>query len=132
MRSLGVTDARIKKWLCSHPMSRAEQVCLLKIVTGSGFFYRGTRLRCPQCSTPLTAKHVLIECAALMDDRLDVFDFNDVATGNPCLEQYAGNEALLPCFVQATLPTLRAILAEATSRAQLQPQAKQAPHPPRR
>ena len=37
MRSLGVTDARIKKWLCFHPMSRAEQVCLLKIATGSGF-----------------------------------------------------------------------------------------------
>ena len=89
-------------------------------------------MRCTQCSTPLSVQHVLIECAALKEDRLDAFDFNDVATGNPCLEQYAGNEALLPCLVQAALPTLRAILAEATSRAQLQPQAKQVPHPPRR
>ena len=107
---LDVTDARIKTWMRPQYLSRPAQAALLRIITNSGFFFRGTQLSCQTCDCPLTAKHVLTECAETKEDLTDTLISLGLDEEPLSLALYASNPELLPTFVQAALPSLRRTL----------------------
>ena len=102
---LGASRANIRSWMSALRNNRPAQSVLLRIVSNSACFWRGTQLSCPHCNTPLTAIHLLAECSASMDDREDaLFALGIQERLTP--KTLSSDARILPTLVTALFPTL--------------------------